>query len=233
MDPIIGGSLISAGANLLGGLLGGNKNNHAGRDARQAVTYANYSSIVDRVKAAKDAGIHPLYALGAPTGAFQAWGGSSGGEPSIGSALSQMGADVGRAVAAGQTDAERALQALTLDKAALENDYLREQIHSIRNRTIRESAPPLPPSAVPGMIPEKVVPPQRTSGVNVAVPFNSNPYFSDGQTHEDRYGEVGGAILGLLNIPADLGYTMYRNYRRYSGSMKAFDNRRKSGYYGR
>lgn len=190
MDPILGGSLISAGSSLLGSLFGGSGDT----DWRRQKTVMK-NQIQWKVADAKAAGISPLYALGAPT---TSWSGSVGSEPSIGNTLASMGQDIGRAVAAKSTDAERAIQALTLDKAALENEFLREQIRSIRTRTIRESAPPLP-----GLVPERAVPPQRTTGVNFGRGSKSHPRFSDAQTYEDRYGELGGSILGLINIPAD------------------------------
>lgn len=136
MDPILGGSLISAGSKLLGSLFGGSNDDtwdHTKTLAKNQIQW--------KVADAKAAGVSPLYALGAPT---MSYSGSVGGEPSLGSTLSDMGQDIGRAVAAKQTAPERAVQALVLEKAGLENEYLREQIASIRARTWRESAPPLP-----------------------------------------------------------------------------------------
>jgi len=63
MDPILGGSLITAGSSILGGLLG---QNEAKKQNAQQYDLAR-NSIKYRVQDAKNAGIHPLYALGAPT----------------------------------------------------------------------------------------------------------------------------------------------------------------------
>lgn len=191
MDPVITSALISGASSLAGSLLG-NKNNHAGRDQRQAIEFANRSSVLDKVAAAKEAGISPLYALGAPTISTTSQVGSS---DTLGSTLASMGQDVSRAVAAGQSATERQLTALTLEKAGLENEYLRSQIASVNSRTARESAPAIPL--------ENVQPPQRTPHVQIGgrrVPFAN---VSDvGQIIEDRYGEdnpvtwpIGAAML--------------------------------------
>lgn len=87
MDPIIGGSLISAGANILGGIFGR-------RSAKRADQFQrNFVQI--RAEDARKAGIHPLAALGA-NGAY-----TPVGNP-MGDALAQAGADIGAGVAAKQ-----------------------------------------------------------------------------------------------------------------------------------
>jgi len=230
MDPVIGGALISAGSKLAGGLLGlagAEKNNHRGREAREAV----YNSVAQRVKAARDWGISPLYALGAPTYSGAISTGGDNGLGSLGASLSDMGADIGRAVAAGQSEEERAIQRLTLEKAALENDYLRAQIGSVRVRTMREVGPPLPDDG------HKIVPPQRTSHYRIlGVPLRRSPWQTDAQTLEDVGGEGAATAIGPLAYPMDAYYTMWQNFMDWSrggGSMKGMDNRRKTGYYGR
>ena len=225
MDPVIGGALISAGSKLAGGLLGlagAEKNNHRGREAREAV----YNSVAQRVKAARDWGISPLYALGAATYSGAISTGGDNGLGSLGASLSDMGADIGRAVAAGQSAEERALQNLALQRAALENDYLKAQIGSINVRTAREVGPAVP--SKPGLIPVKSADPQQTTGVNYGVPVRSNPFFVDAQTLEDRYGELGGSVLGLGNIPADLVYNAYLRWFG-PGALNAADIK-KAGY---
>lgn len=198
MDPTVIAAGISSAGNLLGGLLGGS-NNHAGRDARQQLDYAIEQSVLGKVKAAKKAGISPLYALGAPV-MSSSWTPASGSDPGLGGALASMGQDISRAVATRQTEPERQLQALTLEKAGLENEYLRSQIASIRANTSRQVVGP----PAPGMIPEQVQLSQRTIGANFLGPWESNPYVSDwGQYLEDRVGDdnpvtwpVGAAVLG-------------------------------------
>lgn len=204
VDPMAVAAAISAAGNVAGSLLG----SKGGTQHVSADDYATAqkASIRGKIEAADKYGISRLYALGAPTisPAGQVVGGNG-----LGEALSGMGQDISRAVAAGATDVERRIQQLTLEKAGLENDYLREQIASVRNRTVRESAPPIP--AVPGMIPSKSADPQLTKGVNIGVPIPSNPYFSDAQSYEDRYGELGGSVLGLTNMVADPVYNWWNH----------------------
>lgn len=137
MDPMVVAAGINAASTLAGGLMGDRSTGGDMRNMREA----NTAAIAGKIKAADKFGISRLYALGAPTVSPAV---NVGGGPTLGETISSMGADVSRAVAAGQTEAERTLQALTLDKAALENDFLREQIASIRARTARESGPALP-----------------------------------------------------------------------------------------
>lgn len=205
MDPLIIGSAISAGSSLLGSLF------NKGPDPKKTSPGDAFrSEFGERMRQAERHGISKLAMIGAPSASpFVNVGASDG----IGSTLASMGQDVGRVVAAGQTDAERKLTQLALDKAALENDFLRTQILSSRARLIRESAPPVPAVARPGLIPEKVKLPERTVGVNMGVGVPTNPYFSDAQIYEDRYGELGGSLAGLMNYPADWLYNWYKNFR--------------------
>lgn len=166
-----------------------------------------------KVDDANKAGIHPLYALGANTTSFSP---VSVGGPDL-SFLGDMGQDIDRSRMATSSapirGASRALEALTLERASLENDLLRSQIR-------RSNAPSVGP-ALPGMIPEEVVNPQRTSGVNVGVPVVSNPHFSDAQSYEDRYGELGGSALGLLNFPADIYHAAKKYIRDHPDLYRA------------
>jgi len=124
------GPAISAGASLLGGLFGQkqqDKNVALQREFAQ-------SGIQWRVADAKKAGIHPLYAMGAPTV-----------QPSVsafspmGAAVSSMGQDISRAMTASASEGTRqvnnTLQQLTLERAGLQNELLRSQIASMNART--------------------------------------------------------------------------------------------------
>lgn len=215
MDPVIGGALISAGSNVAGRLIdsvfGGGGNNHAGRDARQAVRFANRSAILDKVAAAKEAGISPLYALGAPTGAFSTWAGGGSSSAGIGSTLSEMGADVGRAVASQQNPVERRIQELTLDKAALENDYLREQIASVRARTMREAGPAYPVMPVTSN-------PLPGSNASLGV-----QYPGLGQKAENDYSDIGGNIFGGSALVNDTVRDLEKWFRSTFPDMKQYE----------
>lgn len=191
VDDAIIGAGISAGSKLLGGLLGGSTNNHAGRDQRQATSYAIRASVLDKVAAAKEAGISPLYALGAPVMSAS----SAVGQPSgstLGETLSGMGQDIGRAVAATQSAAERQLQALTLQKAGLENDYLRAQIASINARTAQQMGPARPAVDLPGDF-GTLTPSGKTTAQEV----------------QNEYGDIAENLFGLGHMTEDAIRSFY------------------------
>ena len=192
-------------------LLGGNTNNHAGRDQRQATSFANRSAILDKVAATKEAGISPLYALGAPTISVQSAVGTSSSGGSLGSSLSAMGQDVSRALAAGQSGPERELQALALQKAALENEYLRAQITSVNARTARESAPPLPSPVSARDINLPAFPGSRLS-------IRPEPGTSSSQRVQDEYGDVAENLYGLWHLGTDVAKNIY-DWARSSSSL--------------
>lgn len=191
------GALLGAAGGVLGSIF---NNNSAKKQMQQQVRFAK-NGIQWKVEDATKAGLHPLAALGANTMSY-----SPVQVGDISGPLSDMGQNVGRAVQAAGTDSQRAIGAvdrgLMLERAGLENDLLRSQIASENAKLRAQLGPPMP--AIAGMSPEIVTDPKRTSGVNMGVGIKTNPYFSDAQTYEDRYGELGGSALGLANIPADL-----------------------------
>lgn len=175
MDPIIGGALISGASNLLGGLFGGNS------AKKQSPGDAFRSEFKQRMAMGEKYGISKLVMAGmSPAGG---WSGSVG-EPSMGQTLSNMGQDIGRAVAARASQPERDLQKLLLEKAGLENEFLRSQIASVNSRTLRESAPSLP-------IPDR-------SGGRLPV---AHPGL--GQEASNHYGEPGEWFFGVPALVAD------------------------------
>lgn len=130
------GSLISGGASIIGGLIG-SRSDARGQDLNKE--FAQHG-IRWKVEDAKAAGIHPLYALGATTTPYTA----SVGSNSFGAGIAAAGQDIGRAIDAKRTYAERGtarLDALTIERAGLENDLLRSQIAKINQPG---SPPPLP-----------------------------------------------------------------------------------------
>lgn len=96
-----------------------------------------------RVATAAELGIHPLAAIGA---------GYAGGtatpifNESLGDRLSKAGQNIGRAVAAYQTQPQKQLTALQVERAGLENELLRAQIRQV-NATSTGSPPSFPSGA--------------------------------------------------------------------------------------
>lgn len=196
---------------LLPALMGG-----AGKliDLWQQKRNENYNPIAKRVKDAQAAGVHPIYALGANVGE------SPRAQVAFGDTFAKMGqslADTNKQKTGDQT----ALQKLTLEKAGLENELLRAQINKMNGATV----PTLPAitgdrymlegqnatnlGSVPGTMVQaaqahKISTPQWTPNLTLGVPYRTNPYFSDMQTLEDRYGE-GTIASHLLSLGVGAG----------------------------
>lgn len=113
LDPVVTGSLIGAGANLLGGLFGSSSNRSMMRDQLRYQREFAQHGIRWRVEDAKAAGLHPLYAMGAQVTPYS----PTLIPDSVGPALAEAGQNIGRAVAATQTAEERMMTQLTLEKA--------------------------------------------------------------------------------------------------------------------
>lgn len=123
------GSLISAGASLLGGLFGQNSQDKQMQMQINAQREFAQNGIQWKVADAGKAGVHPLYALGANTHSFSPIG--IGGNP-MGEGIAQAGQDIGRAIQSKATTFERAYQTklaeLQLRRGELENTLLASQI---------------------------------------------------------------------------------------------------------
>lgn len=155
MDPLVTSSLISAGGNLLGGILGGKEKKGpsiyeqywANQDHERTMARNRPSWIVE---GAKLAGIHPLVAMGIqPSQGANISIPSSGGGSDWGAVASNLGQDIGRTVEALGTQEERAAQKILTTQAIrrgeLENDLLASQAAKIRS-TI---TPPFPNNVGP------------------------------------------------------------------------------------
>lgn len=133
------GSIISAGASLLGGILA-NKSKENSDEANAALQreFAQ-NGIRWKVADAEAAGIHPLYALGAQTSpASPSYSGSNY------DFIGNMGQDIGRAIDAKRTPQERTnarIQSLAVERGELENQLLRSQIAKLNQPG---NPPPLP-----------------------------------------------------------------------------------------
>lgn len=143
-------ALISAAGSIAGGLLSKNQGGGAALDSQNQLWLAQQNlqfqadaaqhGIKWRVDDAKDAGIHPLYAVGAPTfnpspvSMMTSHGGGGGGHDWSGT-LGRAGQDIGRAIFSTKTPEERALTAFELQRQQqqlqqgdLQNQLLAAQI---------------------------------------------------------------------------------------------------------
>lgn len=149
-------SAISAGGNLIGGLVSafsGKGNGAAERLASENIQLQKdfaQQGIRWRVNDAKQAGLHPLAALGAQTTSFAPINISGDRGPDIGGLIAQGGQDIARAVRAGQTAGERvnatvhAAQQLQLEGLRLDNELKRIQFQSGMARLRQQESPPMP-----------------------------------------------------------------------------------------
>lgn len=138
------GSLIGAGSSLLGGLLGRSSAKSAAKAQYRHQKEFAQNAVQWKVADAQKAGIHPLYALGAPTTSYAP---VSVGDGGFSSSLASAGQDLGRAVNAGADTTTRAsayqstVQELTIQRMGLENELLSSQIAKINQAG---SLPPAP-----------------------------------------------------------------------------------------
>lgn len=190
------GALISAGTSLISGFLGRKSQEEANEKNAALQKEFAQNSIQWKAADAKKAGIHPLYGIGAQTITPQA---SYVGDTSMPSALAQVGQDIGGAVDRTRTAPQKlsavsqTAQALELERASLQNDYLRAQIAETVART--NSAPPFPAAVDPFNIPG-----QAQSGVK------SVPLERINSAHGHPWSEAGPVT--------DVGFT-----RTYTGGL--------------
>lgn len=234
------GDLLSAGASLINGFA----NRSAQQDYnQQQLQLAHEQMAMQRefaqmgirwkVEDAKAAGLHPLAALGAQVSSPSPV--SIGGEaPKLD--FGSMGQDLSRAFKAAATKEER--DAIDLEKTkslareglSLDNDIKRTEIASRLISTARQSGQVGPPLPRPG--PNRTVDglavndddlkqkqgdiPSQKYSRPFGYPLYHNPYFSDGQVAEDRYGdsEILSTAKAAANLVADHLYTGYLAFPR-------------------
>lgn len=156
------GDIISAGANLVGGLMGRQSAREANaaneRMAQQNIALQKQfaqEGIRWKVEDAKAAGIHPLYALGAQTSSFSPVSVGAVSDSSMPNAMAAMGQNLGRAMNATRTSSERdeafitSTRALELEGKKLDNDIKRASLASaVRTATVAPN-PPMPGGPIP------------------------------------------------------------------------------------
>ena len=206
------GSIIGAIGGIAGGLLG----NSAAKDQMAMQKQFAQNGIRWKVEDAKRAGIHPLYALGAPTMSYSPVATGDYG-------VSQASQDIGRAIDATRTAPERddarltALHALALERGKLENDSLRLDLASKTARLAQQTGPAMPggPRVVDGQGDAIIF----ADGTRVP----SIPGVSTAQQGEDRWGEIGGELVGAYLGVSEADLALAAHLRRTLGqSFKAY-----------
>lgn len=194
------GSLISGGANLIGGLLGRDTQNatndiavrQAAQNRRDQYDFAQ-NAIQWKVADAEKAGIHPLYALGANPTSFNPVSVGLSSENHLGRGLSAMGQDISRAVAAPRSPADKVngvavAQQTQSNALSIENQQIQNQI--LRVRLALMTQPGTPPG-VPFEVPEKNKPEERPPLMIGGRRWDTNPDTSPMKAWEDQYGDEG------------------------------------------
>lgn len=127
------GPAIQAGASLLGGALSNSANKGMTRRQEQLQREFAQHGVRWRVEDAKAAGLHPLYALGAQTPSYS----PTIVPDSMGPAVAEAGQNIGRAISAQQTQAEKVATGLQLKllesqigETDARKDYYRSLAHT-------------------------------------------------------------------------------------------------------
>jgi len=149
------GTILGAGLQLAGGLLGNkaqkDANKRAERQAQQNIALQRefaQNSIQWRTADAHKAGIHPAFALGSPPINFSPVVTGHGATDSLARSLSGMGQDISRSQLARSGPRGRdalmnqKLNELGLERAGLQNELLRTQIKATISRINRDQLPP-------------------------------------------------------------------------------------------
>lgn len=168
-------SIAKAAIPAVAGLFGASKSADANKDFQKKFAK---NAIQWKTQDALKAGIHPLFALGAPTMSPSSTVGDVGG------AIADMGQDISRAIDVGGNEADRALHKLTLERAALENDKLRTEIAFNKSQI----GPPSPVGSA------ALIPGQQQRSLNLKfmgqdIPLD--PSTSNMEQFETRYGDEG------------------------------------------
>lgn len=221
-DPL---SLVgSLGSGLLS-FFGGQSAQDKAIAAQQAINAQNLetsklfakNSIKWRVQDANQSGIHPLYALGAPTMSFAPAQVGAAGQPynsmaPLAAGLRDMGQDISRASSANVGPGQKVEGALTAQQIAsnsldLENKQLNNQL--LKSRLALLTQPGTPPGvAFPVPESNKIEnrPPLMAGGFR----WDTNPNTSPQKAYEDQYGDDGPAawITSLGILGNDVLYNM-------------------------
>lgn len=210
MDPIVAGSLIKVGGSLLGGLFGKKPKTVSARENSRGAIMGQAEGAR---KAAAEFGFNPVTLLGASSGIGTT---SIPGDNTMGAAI----ADAGLALAQGLVD--KAAETSRIAELETANKELQKKlvdqtlrptvggIYSAGGPSIRaarpasvvagDGQPPVPTAAASdeGTLP--AVLPLKLWGRD----FFPSTDSSDGDAWEGRYGDIGGAIVGVPMLAGDL-----------------------------
>lgn len=163
IPPAVGAALVTGGASLIGGLLGKSQDksnfwNQASLDeSRRQFKVIQQETIQNRVRDAKKAGLHPLFALGGQASSGTPFiPGQSPSGSALGEGIKQAGAAAGRAIGGG---ALQAAQIKLLEAQAYSSTASGMEADSRRKRA-ELSALNVRPGNFQGMPPTRTLPGQ-------------------------------------------------------------------------
>lgn len=153
------GSLISAGASIIGGLMGKDsadkaREQQAQHNAAQLAAQKEFAQqgltwkIDDAFRNADR--VHPIYSMGASTPSYTPVSSNFTADTSMANAMHSAGQDIGRAVNATASSSQRttaftdAVQKLQIEGGQLDNDLKRAQLASQVARLRQNASPPMP-----------------------------------------------------------------------------------------
>lgn len=194
MDPL--GAAVTAGSGILsfiGARDANQKNAEQAALNRQMQEDFAQRGIRWKVKDARAAGIHPLYALGAQTTSFSpVTVGATNEMAGPAAAMASLGQDLSRSVNATRTMPERleatALTKLQLEGLAIDNDIKRATLASSLQRLQQNSNPPIP-TVGPFVVPEAGKAEERQPLMLDGNRVLTDPGTSPGKAWEDQLGD--------------------------------------------
>lgn len=208
-------NVFNAGAQILGGVM---SDRSTVRQNAQNVAYQKefaQKGVQWKVEDAKKAGLHPLYALGATTTSF--------------SPVPVTGSATGDAIARGASNIAKSMSQSKMNK--LQTDLVEAQIQESRSRSIAALAQAKATNAEADFVTKQAIESAHRRDTQLragGVPITKDPNWSDTQDMEDRYGDVAGALYGLIVGGADVVSTQAARARAYHNKME--DIALKKGY---
>lgn len=230
------GSLASG----IGGLFGGGKSSaqkfaqFAQEEGFRIQKDLAYNGIFHRVQDAKQSGIHPLYALGAPTynSSFSAgdFGSSGGALSDLGAAGQNIGAALHRMSTPEDRELGRITAGLAVERGHLENELLKSQIAQIQasinpaipTNTQRQIIPGQQDSMTPAMY-DKLPTPVGVGGSQplhvMAVDENGDvfPVYNTNGLGDNEMAQA--AHFLRYSVPSYIDAKVARPFRRWYGRL--------------